>query len=317
VDPRSFTSAFEYVHGGSLEDLLRRRLDPTYADLRSDLWNGHDDPGFWQAAAAAAGWRYLDLLQGPKGSQQLCFEIEMPDGSYLARPALARLQIGSARCARAGMSRICTSEVTLTVPAQARSDARRCRGQPHPPTATLSEKMAPAPTVLPTMPTGAKSYDLSPAQIRSVRQALIALREHLCTWQRVGSALGFAEITLNHMVTGGKKPTPEVAFRISRLLGLTMDDVLSGRLPDLSLGHPNLDLSDAESEYVRAALRVLRARYGVKRLRQMLALSSSSVEHLISGKHRKITPTLAYRVAAIGGVSLDELLVGKFPEMLL
>jgi len=115
--------------------------------------------------------------------------------------------------------------------------------------------------------------------------------------------------------SGERKPTPDIAFRISRLLGISVGDVLSGRLPDLSLGHPNLDLTEAESQYVRAALRVLRGHYGVKKLREMLVLSGDSIDHLISGHHRKITPTVAYRVARIGGVGMDDLLVGKFPEL--
>ena len=320
-----FTSHFEYVHGGALEDLLAStsRVDYAtstsrvdYATLRSVLWNGQDDAGFWQAAAVAARWRYRAIVEGPKGARELCFEIEFPDGSFLARPALASMHVGSARCERAGMSRICTSEIELSVGPDARSEARRCRStSAHEPTATLSEPRAARPTAH-----GAKSYDLTPAAASHVRQALLDLREHLCTWGRVARALGSAEATLNHMVggsrpSGERKPTPDIAFRISRLLGISVGDVLSGRLPDLSLGHPNLDLSEAEAQYVRAALRVLRGHHGVKKLRQMLALSSSSLDHLISGHHRKITPTLAYRVALLGGVGMDDLLAGRFPEL--
>lgn len=74
----------------------------------------------------------------------------------------------------------------------------------------------------------------------------------------------------------------------------------------------NLDLSKEEQAHVRAGVQFLHTRTGTwDDLAKMLKLGR---QHLVDVVHGKpVTPKLAFRVARFAGISIDDLLTGKFP----
>ena len=74
----------------------------------------------------------------------------------------------------------------------------------------------------------------------------------------------------------------------------------------------NYDLTKSEQEGVRQALRVLRARYGAKPLVKVLRADAHTVRAVLAGEAMP-TPALAFRVARLAGVGVDDVLTGKYP----
>jgi hypothetical protein len=73
------------------------------------------------------------------------------------------------------------------------------------------------------------------------------------------------------------------------------------------------DLTHDEQERVRAAMRFLRVRSGGwKPLAKALGFKAHTVRH-VKGREKNVSPTMALRVARLAGVSVDDLLVGRFP----
>jgi hypothetical protein len=73
-----------------------------------------------------------------------------------------------------------------------------------------------------------------------------------------------------------------------------------------------IDLTSAEQTHVRAALRFLRNRSGGWRpLAKVLHYKHTTLRNVASG--RSVTATVAYRVARLGGVAVDDVLAGRFP----
>ena len=66
------------------------------------------------------------------------------------------------------------------------------------------------------------------------------------------------------------------------------------------------DLTAKEQANVRAALSFLKARYGVKPLAKVLRVDRTTL-------NAPATPTTAFRVARLAGVSVDDVLTGKYP----
>ena len=66
------------------------------------------------------------------------------------------------------------------------------------------------------------------------------------------------------------------------------------------------DLSTAEQGNVRTALAFLRARCGLKALAKALRFTPHTLRAPAS-------PTLAFRVAKLAGVGVDDVLTGKYP----
>lgn len=76
-----------------------------------------------------------------------------------------------------------------------------------------------------------------------------------------------------------------------------------------------IDLTTEEQDHVRAALRYLRARAGNWRaLAKALGFEMVTLRN-VRGGEKNVSPTLAFRVARFAGVSIDDLLAGKFPPV--
>jgi hypothetical protein len=71
------------------------------------------------------------------------------------------------------------------------------------------------------------------------------------------------------------------------------------------------DLTTQEQAHVRVALRFLRTRCGWASLAKVLHINERTARYIASG--RTVTPTLAFRVARLAKVGVDELLAGRFP----
>jgi hypothetical protein len=74
-----------------------------------------------------------------------------------------------------------------------------------------------------------------------------------------------------------------------------------------------IDLSTDEQERVRVALRFLRVRAGSwKALSTALGFSECTVVN-VKKRCKDVSPTMLLRVARFAGVSVDDLLAGRFP----
>ena len=73
------------------------------------------------------------------------------------------------------------------------------------------------------------------------------------------------------------------------------------------------DLSLEEQEHVRNALILVRLQFGGgKALAQMLRFDHATIIHVCRSR-RSVTASMAFRVARLVGVSIDDLLAGRFP----
>jgi hypothetical protein len=73
------------------------------------------------------------------------------------------------------------------------------------------------------------------------------------------------------------------------------------------------DLTPAEQTLVRTALRFLRARCGTWAVvGKALRFSESGMTNIVRGQ-RSVSPTVAFRVARLAKVSVDDVLTGRFP----
>ena len=70
--------------------------------------------------------------------------------------------------------------------------------------------------------------ELTRAEQESVWAGVLKLRAEYPTWPALAAALGVNRVTLVMMKPGQRVPTVGLAFRISRLVGVPIDDVLSG-----------------------------------------------------------------------------------------
>lgn len=67
---------------------------------------------------------------------------------------------------------------------------------------------------------------LTPAEAGHVRTAARFLRARMGGWRAVAKALHVSRSTVR------ERTSPMLAFRIARLVGVGVDDVLTGRFPD-------------------------------------------------------------------------------------
>lgn len=75
--------------------------------------------------------------------------------------------------------------------------------------------------------------DLTLTEQNHVRTALRYLRRHIGGWTAVAAALNFTANTVYNVVRGTNAVSATMAFRVARLVGVTVDDLLAGRcLPD-------------------------------------------------------------------------------------
>lgn len=71
--------------------------------------------------------------------------------------------------------------------------------------------------------------DLSEKEQAPVRHVLRVLRVRLGGWRAVSKAIGFRPGSLEQAANGRRGMTANMAFRIARLCGVTMEDLLAGR----------------------------------------------------------------------------------------
>jgi hypothetical protein len=72
--------------------------------------------------------------------------------------------------------------------------------------------------------------DLGAQEQTNVRAALRYLRLRLGGWAPLARALRFKHGTIAHVV-GGKAVSASIAFRVARLTGVSIDDLLAGKYP--------------------------------------------------------------------------------------
>ncbi len=73
--------------------------------------------------------------------------------------------------------------------------------------------------------------DLTEDQQENVRAALRFFRTRSGSWEPIGRALGFGKMTLSLVASGNKPVSPKMAFRVAKLAGVGVDDVLAGEFP--------------------------------------------------------------------------------------
>lgn len=72
---------------------------------------------------------------------------------------------------------------------------------------------------------------LSEEEQKNGRQALRYLRFRTGGWKPLAAALGFKRKTLTNVSEGSKGVSPNMAFRLARLAGVTIEDLLAGKFP--------------------------------------------------------------------------------------
>jgi hypothetical protein len=72
--------------------------------------------------------------------------------------------------------------------------------------------------------------DLTTQEQTNVRTALRFLRARCGGWEPLAKAVGSKTLTLSR-VAGGRAVSASIAFRVARLAGVLVDDVLAGRYP--------------------------------------------------------------------------------------
>jgi DNA-binding XRE family transcriptional regulator len=79
--------------------------------------------------------------------------------------------------------------------------------------------------------TTGRTPDLTADEIKNVKAALRVLRRRYETWQGAAEALGVRAVTLRMAVLAKRRPSVALALRVARLVGVAVEDVLSGAWP--------------------------------------------------------------------------------------
>ena len=77
------------------------------------------------------------------------------------------------------------------------------------------------------------TLDLTLAEQEHVRNALQLFRARVGGWATTAKILHFDEITVLKAGNGTRTVTASMTFRLARVLGVTVDDLLRGRVTDL------------------------------------------------------------------------------------
>lgn len=89
--------------------------------------------------------------------------------------------------------------------------------------------------------------DLTDDQQQNVRTAILYLRWRTGSWKPVAKALRYQYDTVEKVANERGRPvTPTMAFRVANALGVTFDDLISGRI--LPHACPNCGYVQAESD---------------------------------------------------------------------
>lgn len=94
--------------------------------------------------------------------------------------------------------------------------------------------------------------DLTKEEQTNVRTALKFLRTQSGTWATLGKALGLKRTTLSHVACGAKGVSASLAFRVAKLAGVTLEEVLTGMYPATGTcphcGHRSSTFVDEETQ---------------------------------------------------------------------
>ena len=74
--------------------------------------------------------------------------------------------------------------------------------------------------------------DLSSAEQDHVRNALYFMRAKFGTWKSIARLLRFEETTLIKSANGERTVSASIAFRLARVAGIKVDDLVGGRFPE-------------------------------------------------------------------------------------
>ncbi len=74
-----------------------------------------------------------------------------------------------------------------------------------------------------------------------------------------------------------------------------------------------VDLTIEEQKHVRNALIFLRVKLGGKSLARLLHFDETTIVHVIN-EHRCVSASMAFRLARVVKVGIEDLLAGKWPE---
>jgi hypothetical protein len=73
--------------------------------------------------------------------------------------------------------------------------------------------------------------DLTLEEQEHVRNAIILIRGQFGGWKSLGQVLHFDPPTLIHVVKERRAVTASMAFRVARIIGVGIDDLLAGKWP--------------------------------------------------------------------------------------
>lgn len=74
--------------------------------------------------------------------------------------------------------------------------------------------------------------DLSIVEQEHVQNALYFMRAKFGTWKSIARLLHFEEITIVQSANGTRTVTASMAFRLARVVGINVDDLVRGRFPE-------------------------------------------------------------------------------------
>lgn len=78
---------------------------------------------------------------------------------------------------------------------------------------------------------GSRTPDLTDAEIANVKRAICVMRIRLGSHAALATALGTNAQALKDSVSRSRKPSVALALRVSRVVGVPLEDVLSGAWP--------------------------------------------------------------------------------------
>jgi hypothetical protein len=75
------------------------------------------------------------------------------------------------------------------------------------------------------------TLDLTEQEQENVRNVLYFLRIRLDGWKYLGKLLHFDETTIIHVANGRRAVCASMAFRVGRVVKVSIDDLLAGKFP--------------------------------------------------------------------------------------
>lgn len=75
------------------------------------------------------------------------------------------------------------------------------------------------------------TLDLTREEQANVRKALLFLHEKIGNWKSLSKVLHFEETTVLNVGNGKRTITANMAFRLARLVGIGVDELLAGKYP--------------------------------------------------------------------------------------